>query len=297
MQQIGHLTGQLDAAVLGRLAHLVAGGVRHHAGVGLVLGHHICQVLAPPLVKVIHVVVLGLVDVPVVDVLVHHQDAQAVAGVEKGARAGVMCAAQRVVALLAHEKDLALDGVGPGAGAQDAVVVVDAGALQDHTLAVEQKTVVAPLQGADAKGGLGLVALASIGRRQGNAAQVELRIVRRPQARAGHVKLQGCAAIRAHRHLAGRQGLLAIKRDKLDHGLASTGGLDVHGHAGRRARADPGRKGAHAHAVALDVGTRTHPQGHGPVDARSRVPTAVGLIRIFGHHADLGRHVGGEKIT
>ncbi len=129
VQQIGHLTGQLDAAVLGRLAYLVAGRVRHHAGVGLVLGHHVCQVLTPPLVKVIHVVVLGLVNVPVVDVLVHHQDAQAVAGVEKGARAGVMCAAQRVVALLAHEKDLALDGVGPGAGAQDAVVVVDAGAL------------------------------------------------------------------------------------------------------------------------------------------------------------------------
>ena len=71
MQEVSHLFGQGDAALLGSLADLVAGGVEHDAGVVVVFFHHVGQILTPPVVEIIHVVILGFVDVPMVDVLVH----------------------------------------------------------------------------------------------------------------------------------------------------------------------------------------------------------------------------------
>ena len=71
MQEVGHLLRQGDAALLGRLADLVAGGVEHHAGVIVVFFHHVGQIPMPPVVEIIHVVMLCFVDVPMVDVLVH----------------------------------------------------------------------------------------------------------------------------------------------------------------------------------------------------------------------------------
>ena len=71
MQEVGHLLRQGDAALLGRLADLVAGGVEHDAGVVVVFFHHVGQILTPPLIEIIHVVMLCFVDVPMVDVLVH----------------------------------------------------------------------------------------------------------------------------------------------------------------------------------------------------------------------------------
>ncbi len=290
VEKIGHLAGKLDAALLSRLAHLVACGVGHHARVVLVLGHHVGQVLAPPLVEVVHVVVLRLVDVPVVDVLVHDQHAQAVAGVEKGARAGVMRAPDGVVALRQHKLDLALLGVGPGTGAQDAVVVVDAGPLQDHALAVEEKTVVAPLQAADAKGGQGLVAAAVLGL-EGHAAEVERGVGGAPQLGLGKVKLHVGRGRRGRGRLAGSQGLLAVQGRDLNKGLARGRDLDVDAHAGGR-----DRKRAQAHAVAGHVRRRARPQGDGAIDARARVPAAVGLVGVSRHHADLALAAGGHEI-
>ena len=90
MQEVGHLLGQSDAALLGSLADLVAGGVEHHAGVVVVFFHHVGQILMPPVVEIIHVVMLGFVDVPMVDVLVHDKHTLAVALGQQRLGAGVV---------------------------------------------------------------------------------------------------------------------------------------------------------------------------------------------------------------
>ena len=136
VEELGHLLGQGDAPGLGSLGHLVAGGVEHHTGVVVILVHHIGQILPPPLVEVFHIVVQSLVDVPVVDVFVHYQHAQPVADLQRGLGAGVVGRAQGVVAVLLQNADPALQSVGMAGGAQQAVVVVDAGAPEDHTPAV-----------------------------------------------------------------------------------------------------------------------------------------------------------------
>ena len=90
MQEVGHLFGQGDAALLGSLADLVAGGVEHHAGVVVVFFHHVGQILTPPVVEIIHVVMLGFVDVPMVNVLVHDKHALAVTLCQQRLGAGVV---------------------------------------------------------------------------------------------------------------------------------------------------------------------------------------------------------------
>ena len=90
MQEVCHLFGQGDAALLGSLADLVAGGVEHHAGVVVVFFHHVGQILMPPVVEIIHVVMLGFVDVPMVDVLVHDKHALAVTLCQQRLGAGVV---------------------------------------------------------------------------------------------------------------------------------------------------------------------------------------------------------------
>ena len=90
MQEVSHLFGQGDAALLGSLADLVAGGVEHDAGVVVVFFHHVGQILTPPVVEIIHVVILGFVDVPMVDVLVHDKHTLAVALGQQRLGAGVV---------------------------------------------------------------------------------------------------------------------------------------------------------------------------------------------------------------
>ena len=90
MQEVSHLFGLGDAALLGSLADLIAGGVEHHAGVVVVFFHHVGQILTPPVVEIIHVVMLGFVDVPMVDVLVHDKHALAVTLCQQRLGAGVV---------------------------------------------------------------------------------------------------------------------------------------------------------------------------------------------------------------
>ena len=90
MQEVSHLFGQGDAALLGSLADLIAGRVEHDAGVVVVFFHHVGQILMPPVVEIIHVVMLGFVDIPVVDVLVHDKHTLAVALGQQRLGAGVV---------------------------------------------------------------------------------------------------------------------------------------------------------------------------------------------------------------
>ena len=73
VQEVGHLLRQGDAALLGSLADLVAGGVENHTRVVVVLLDHIGQVLPPPIHKIRYIIVFRLMDIPVVDVFVHNK--------------------------------------------------------------------------------------------------------------------------------------------------------------------------------------------------------------------------------
>ena len=56
----------------------------------VVFFHHVGQILTPPVVEIIHVVMLGFVDVPMVDVLVHDKHTLAVALGQQRLGAGVV---------------------------------------------------------------------------------------------------------------------------------------------------------------------------------------------------------------
>ena len=269
MQILGQLAGQHDAARLGRLADLVAGGVQDHAGVVVVLGHHGVQVFFPPRGKVVHIVVDGLVDVPAVHEFVHHQHSQPVTGIQQRFAAGVVGRADGVVARLLEQPDLALHGVVPTGRAQNAVVVVDAGAAQDDPLAVEQQALVcAPCDRPDAEGRLVFILASAICAAVVHGADVGLRRLTAPRLDIGqrHADDSLAGSIRVQRFL---------HAGKLEFQMARCGGFYRNFHNGRVQR-----KGADAGPVHLQMVPGRDVQPDRAVNARAGVPAAVGLIRI-----------------
>ena len=282
VEVIGHLFGEGDALGLGRFAHLVAGGIEDHRGVVVVLFHHVLQILLPPVHEVVHIVVLGLVDVPVVDVLVHHQHAGAVADVQQSLGTGVVGRAEGVVARLAQQIHLALHGVGVADRPQQAVVVVDAGALQNHPAAVDKKALVPPFQGADAEG------LAHLVGAEPHPADTQPGGFRAPKGGVGQVQFQGSGA-RAVQPVGGQHP--AALQD-LHFQLAGTAGVHLHPHPGGMDAQSP-----HPHPVAGDMGGLVpHPEGDGAVDARAGIPAAVGLVGVAGDDPDLVFLVEGKPV-
>ena len=72
----------------------------------VVLLHHVRHILLPESIEELYIIMLGLVDVPVVDVLIHHQQADPVADLQGRFGAGVMGRADSVVAILLQNPQL-----------------------------------------------------------------------------------------------------------------------------------------------------------------------------------------------
>ena len=241
----------------------------------VVLPHHAGKIFFPPVGKVVHIVVLGLVDVPVVDILIHHQHSLRIAGVQQGLGAGVVGRADGIVAVFFQDAHLAAHSVRVAHRAQQAVVVVDAGTLQNDPAAVEQQTLPAPGKAADAKAGAGHVGA------KGGLQGVELRVLRGPKGRFRQAQ--------PHRHTGFGSGFGqhsgAIQYLQL-HGAGSTGGSgDLHlrrvnGHC------------AHPQTVQQQMPGRAGPQGNRAVYARAGIPAAVGLVGVAGDHL---QHIFGIK--
>ena len=98
------------------------------------------------------VVVGGLVVEPHVPQLIHHVHTQLVAGTEQVLGDGVVGAADGVEAVLLQEGYTAVGALLIVGRAHNTVVVVDAAALQEHTLPVHEETVLAPGNLAHAEG-------------------------------------------------------------------------------------------------------------------------------------------------
>ena len=136
MQKVCHLLGQRDTPGLCGLADLVAGGVENHTRVVVVLLDHIGQVLPPPFHKIRYIIVFRLMDIPVVDVFVHNKHTLTVTLCQQSLGAGVVRRADGIVACFFQQAHLAGHGIRVADSAQQAVIVVDAGPLNDDPLAV-----------------------------------------------------------------------------------------------------------------------------------------------------------------
>ena len=90
MQIVRHLFCQGNPLWLRRFGDFIAGGIQDDAWMVVVLLHHILQILLPPLRKVIHIVMQGFVDIPVINVFIHHQHAEPVADLKRCLGTGIM---------------------------------------------------------------------------------------------------------------------------------------------------------------------------------------------------------------
>ncbi len=133
--------GPMQGVALGLadLRNFVAGAVEHHAGVVVVLGHHLSRRVLPELgeIQAEVVGVLGLV--PHIRQLVHHQNTHVITGFQQGRPRRMVGAANGVEARLLqlfHAETLGLVEV---RAADNAVVVMNAGSPELHGLAVDAK--------------------------------------------------------------------------------------------------------------------------------------------------------------
>ena len=136
MQKVCHFLGQRNTSGLCGLADFIAGGVENHTGVVVVLLDHIGQILPPPIHKIRYIIVFRLMDIPVVDVFVHNEHTLTVTLCQQSLRAGVVRRADGIVACFFQQVHLAGHGIRVADSAQQAIIVVDAGPLNDDPLAV-----------------------------------------------------------------------------------------------------------------------------------------------------------------
>ena len=141
---------QRDAFRLCTFCNFIAGGVQNDAGMIKVLFHHIFQILLPPVCHIRGIVMLGLVHIPAINVLVHHQHTKSVTGIEQIFGCRIVSRSDCVIPCFLQNADTALLYFGIGACTENPVIVVNAGAAQNNTLTVDSHTLVrGPCQGAD----------------------------------------------------------------------------------------------------------------------------------------------------
>ncbi len=114
--------------------------------------HHTLDIFFRPVRKKPVIIVRLLRDFPTVKSLVHHQHAQAVAGIQKLLRGWVVAGADGIKAIGFHQFDAALFGTVESCSAQNTIVVMHAASTQNNPLAIQQKTFVGrKVQGTNTK--------------------------------------------------------------------------------------------------------------------------------------------------
>ena len=251
----GQLVSRFHALREGRFRHLVADGIQNHAGMAVILGNHSGQIILPVFGKNAGIVMVGLGCVPAVKGLIHDIHTKAVTGIQQGAACRVMGAAHGVITRLFHNADAAFLGIGKAAGAQNAIVVVDAPTAQLDRLAVDAQTgFCAPCQCADAERDGFLVVFGL------DHAGVQVRVFGIPQLSLRDLD----DPRRSFRH--------ALRAIPNFHRRVFGFGLHLNYGGSNRHRADLYR----AHAV-----FRLYHQMHRAVDAAARVPAAVGFQTVI----------------
>ena len=227
---------------------------------------------------------------PLVEGLVHHQQAQAVAQVVLLGRHGVMGAADGVDTQFLQSLQPALQGRFGKGRAEGAQVVVQTNAFELERLAVEEETVVRVEAGrAEAEGRAGFV-----GERAGNVSArhggVQIGRVQRPESRLRH-----CGLLREDADAALRQALLGGNRGHFMAGGVFDGGGQLDLGIGVGLIDDGGLDGDQGLRVAdhgcVDIGfplDRVYWRGDGepnmPVDAAAGVKARIGRNGVVNAH-------------
>ena len=288
MQIIRHGTGKLDSLCLAGLRHLVSGGIQDHAGMIVIADRHGAKVDLIILHDAGRIVVLGLVNIPAVRKFVHQKHAEPVAGLQRCLRAGVVGAADGVIAGFLHQADLSLFGVRIRAGAQNSVVMMNAGAAQKRPLSVDPESVSAvDGQLADSEHHA-LAVLAKM-----CLQCIKIRMITAPEV----------CTLKGHDRLAVRPLKLCLDPDIgvrskyigrtnlaghhlcLAEGFGAVNDLQTYrtGNIGPDLDLDDPVAGVdrcHADSVQKNMLCRKNMHGNRPVDTGTRIPAAVGLAAV-----------------
>ena len=283
MQIFSHRTRERNTALLRRFRHLITGGVQYHTRMVAILHHHVGKIPTPPFVEIINVIMLRLMNIPMVDILIHHQHTKSVTRLQQCFRTRIVRGTDGIVAIRLHQTNLALLGVGIRACAKHAVVMMDARALDDHALAVDQQSPAPPFERTDTERGRSLVGIPML-RGVTRGAHVQFRMVHGPWFRVGNAELipvypslawlrdTGCDPTR---HV-GDFNVHTACRSRFDLDADTCGAI-------RRIRGDS----THEETVHCDMLGGRRPQRDGTVDTGSGVPTGIRLIGIACNHANL----------
>ena len=291
MQVLCHVSCEADAFFLGCFGHLVSGGIHDHGWVVIIFFHHIFQILLPPVVEIVDIVVFCLVDIPDIDKFIHDQHTQTVAGLQQCLGTRIVGGADSIVAVFFENTDLSFFGVRIAAGTEDTVVMMDAGSAQDYVLAVDGDPIFGiPLQSADTKGKIfdicdRCVCLCSIdgsgisGKADGHV--IEIRCIRCPECsiRDGDLGGQLSRCVDRDRD-TGR--FLSGSRKNLQCQFTGSCSCNLSFDHGRRC-AD----GAYAHTIWFDMLWGSHIHPYRPVYTCTGIPATVGLVCIVGDDTDL----------
>lgn len=268
-----HLGKEPHALCLARFRHLVAQRIHHHGRVIEILGNHIGDVRRIVFGQLRGIIETGLMDIPHIAILVHDQYAQFVAGIEHGLGTGIVRTAHGVIAVLEEQTDFSLFRFGITARAQNAVVVMDASPAQNDFLPVDAKALFTVAE---------------------NRAETDLFAPFVP-FKTSRTGIQFRRFGRPGRYVC--KGYAHTRRPvacgiRLKDSPFSVGYFQVyHARIGGMYDnlRDDGieRKRAHLEPFGQDVFFSARPEPYGTIDARARIPSAVGLIGVACNDSDL----------
>src|ERR1019366_7378688 len=294
-KHVEQLAQGLGALGVGLVADFVAGAPQYDARVIAVAMDEVLDVALVPLVEIVGVAIgadLALADLPLVERLVHHQEAHAVAEVHEFGGVGIVAGADGVAAHLAQDFEAALPDALRDGGADASGLMVQADAVELDAFAVEQESLVGVEDGfADAGGGDILVHHAVLVAERG-VDFVEIGIGHAPEAglRDAHL-LHEFIFARGSNLLGSFGGLdrlpVSIQQSGGQHArgggfaLVLHAGLDLNhgGVLGDARRSDEGAPIGHVELVGGQQPGVT-------VDAGARIPAAIGLAGVVDFDGD-----------
>ena len=225
LHQTRHLPTEGRTLRRTHLGNFVAEGVHHDGGMVESAAHHGRYILAPPVLHHKGVIVILLGARPHIEGLVHHIQAQLVAGTQQCRRSGIVGHADGIEASLLQNTDTAQFRLVEADGAQQAVIVVDAGTAELHALAVHlQSAAAVQTHGTDTKGGLGSVLLLPVVG-EGHGAAIEVGGLGAPQLRRrnGQSGTKDFSAVASHGDGNGHSGHFLVAMEDLRRQMAAEG--------------------------------------------------------------------------
>ncbi len=188
-QQIGEFFAPLHIKAVPCLRNFIADGIQDHAGVVIILVHHMGDVIFPPVRHGHAVIQFHLGAGPYIGKLIHHIHTQPVAGLQKPSAHRIVGAADGIKAgflQVSHPHFLCM---GKFCGANHAVVMMQTTAPQLYFPAVDPQPMLRiQLQSADAKGSFLPVTYHSI-HHQLCPIGIQVRILCAPRMRLRHIQI------------------------------------------------------------------------------------------------------------